>query len=352
MAIHDLSDSRSSPVNGSAANALKHGLSSRKVLPQQLAERRDIFIEALDQEIQPRGVLERVLVTELGRHAASLEVANEAEAVALRVSPMQPGIAMLGAGIELPSSDHGMLMAMNTEAMDRADRYRRGHERGFYSAIRALQSLRLGRSVVAEFPVQMFASETACQEFLELVQASHKWRCPRCRNTQRRWLSARQRWECKGCGLQEGIRAGTIAARSPLSLLRWFRALVALIEQPQTTLKSLSVITGIDRGETLVLLRKKILGALAAAEPDPLVAALIEHTQQAHLQCASRDNFNLRQQNEIHDQPHRHQHLPIAPNNHSDHDLRASTGTMPAEPSSCAKRNGHDTPDVTLRRIN
>ena len=78
---------------GPAGNALQHGLTARTVLPDVLRLRTDHFAVELRCELRPAGCLEVVLVDELARHAAGMELAGHAEAAILRYCGQQPGAA-------------------------------------------------------------------------------------------------------------------------------------------------------------------------------------------------------------------------------------------------------------------
>lgn len=291
--------SEPSSVNkrGSRGNALRHGLSSRRVLPLNLAERRDFFLAALTAELHPRSVLEGVFVHEVARHSAALEIANQSEEAALRITPLLTGVAAIGTA--MGPNDGTFLAAIGNDLTERACRYRRGHERGLYAAIRALLDCRdTSLNSVTAVKVLPFASEIACEQFLRDWQASRKWECSRCGCKRRRWLATRQRFECCGCEWQHGVRASTLVARSRLPLVSWLRAIAALLQEPQLTVNDLVPLTGIKRRQTLTELRGKILVAFDSPKADPLVAAVIEVVKKCRDTCASGLKSNTPGQNE------------------------------------------------------
>jgi hypothetical protein len=74
---------------GPAGNALRHGHTARTVLPDSLRLRTDHFAAELLCELRPAGCLELVLVDELARHAAAMELAGHAEGSILRYCGQQ-----------------------------------------------------------------------------------------------------------------------------------------------------------------------------------------------------------------------------------------------------------------------
>src|SRR5947209_6885290 len=86
-----MDDDVNGPRAGSAANAVKHGLSAQKFFPAELAKAVDEYRSAFFTELAPRGVLQEFLVTELARHAAAIQVAADGEHAALRAAEQNTG---------------------------------------------------------------------------------------------------------------------------------------------------------------------------------------------------------------------------------------------------------------------
>ena len=75
---------------------------------------------------------------------------------------------------------------------------------------------------LAEFE-NRFSAEAACREYLARLRWPDGFRCPRCGGAEG-WPVRTVLWECRECGRQTSVTAGTIFQdlRSPLTL--WFRA--------------------------------------------------------------------------------------------------------------------------------
>lgn len=76
---------------------------------------------------------------------------------------------------------------------------------------------------VADFDAR-FPDEEACAEAL----ARHRWPdgfvCPECDGEGWRLRSKRFTWECRACGKQTSVTAGTVMHRSKIPLRKWFLA--------------------------------------------------------------------------------------------------------------------------------
>jgi len=68
-----------------------------------------------------------------------------------------------------------------------------------------------------------FSSEKACREYLFGLRWPEGFRCPRCSHEQY-WQRANGLFECKGCGFQVSVTAGTIFQDTKKPLRLWFRA--------------------------------------------------------------------------------------------------------------------------------
>jgi hypothetical protein len=251
-------------MTNSAGNALSHGLTAAKFLPQRLARLRDYYQDALRGELGAASVLENVLVDEMARHAAGMEFAAEAEEAALRNGVRQSEMAklMLQPGITA-DPDAAISTALTSPAALQAYRHRRGHERGFHLALATLQELRGERAEPPQRqPIDGFTDEDCCLDYLLARLKSDSWRCPNCGGTGGYWLAERQRRECSACRAQIGVRSGTVLERSRLPLTTWFQAIIALLCDPSVSCGDLQAQLGITRTATARALRTKILAAM------------------------------------------------------------------------------------------
>jgi len=70
----------------------------------------------------------------------------------------------------------------------------------------------------------LIASEPDCREYLEAIRWPEGFICPVC-NSKNAWKIASERWECKDCGRQTSVTAGTIFQDTRYPLSSWFKAI-------------------------------------------------------------------------------------------------------------------------------
>ncbi len=260
---------------GPAGNALRHGLTSRTVLPGALRLRTDYFAAELRCELRPAGCLEIVLVDELARHAAGMELAGHAEGAILRYCGQQQ--AQLDALLDRDGpidADASFTAAISNQPLERLGRYRRLHERGFYGALshlRDLQAARLQSTVRAQFG--RFRNEEDCENYLFMRARGKSGVCPRCGDRNGHWL-ARRRWECSTCGLQVGLRWGSVMEGSRLPLRIWFMAIGEVLADPAIRPERLQQAIELPRLGTVRTLLTRILAAIQSPDVDRLLAGL------------------------------------------------------------------------------
>lgn len=116
-----------------------------------------------------------------------------------------------------------------------------------------------------------FASEEACRDYLFDCRWPEGFRCPRCGGEdagemhRRRWV-----WQCKRCGHQTSVTAGTVMHKTHTPLRLWFwAAYLVATHNPGISAKQLSRQRGI-RYETAWLMLQKLRRAMVAPEREPL----------------------------------------------------------------------------------
>jgi transposase-like protein len=270
------------PVDARGGNALRHGLTSSKILPPALRAAVAANRDRLRQELLPRNFLEEILVSELARHAAYLEFAEQAEASALGVAAaFRPDLCVLGQDdLPITAEDLALTAAVTSDAAARVTVYRRLHERGLSSAMRSFHALRENSRPPQPAVAEQFPDEASCQAYLAARFHSPRWRCPRCDHARGYWLDSRRRWECAGCKMQFGERAGTILERSPLPLATWFVAIGVVSANLEITATELARRISVRRLGTVRSLIKKIRAAMASPDADRLLAGLQRPTLQ------------------------------------------------------------------------
>jgi hypothetical protein len=126
-------------------------------------------------------------------------------------------------------------------------------------------------ATVMEFQ-ERFAGEEACREYLFACRWPDGFRCRRC-GRGRAGVMHRRRlvWQCKDCGAQTSVTAGTVMHRSRLPLRVWFwAAYLVATHHPGISAKQLQRQLGLSRYETAWLVLQKLRRAMVAPEREPL----------------------------------------------------------------------------------
>ncbi|HWH65803.1 MAG TPA: IS1595 family transposase [Gaiellales bacterium] len=129
------------------------------------------------------------------------------------------------------------------------------------------------RSIV-EFQ-RRFADEDACHSYLFASRWPDGFSCRRCGGCEVGVLQRRGVWQCKDCGKQTSITAGTVmhGTRLPLALWFWAAYLVAT-HTPGMSAVQLQRQLGVTRYETAWLMLHKLRRAMVAPAREPLVGAV------------------------------------------------------------------------------
>lgn len=120
---------------------------------------------------------------------------------------------------------------------------------------------------------ERFPDEAACRGFLFDSRWPGGFRCPRCNGAEVGAEHRRHLWQCKGCGHQTSVTAGTVmhGTRTPLRLWFWAAYLVAT-HTPGISAVQLRRQLAIGRYETAWLILHKLRRAMVAPEREPLKA--------------------------------------------------------------------------------
>ncbi|MFN8215695.1 MAG: IS1595 family transposase [Solirubrobacterales bacterium] len=116
-----------------------------------------------------------------------------------------------------------------------------------------------------------FPDDDACRAYLFASRWPEGFRCPQCGEGEIGGEHRRHLWQCKGCGHQTSVTAGTVMhkTRLPLSLWFWAAYLVAT-HTPGISAVQLQRQLGISRYETAWLMLQKLRRAMVAPEREPL----------------------------------------------------------------------------------
>jgi transposase-like protein len=119
---------------------------------------------------------------------------------------------------------------------------------------------------------ERFASEEACREYLFCSRWSDGFVCPVCAGREAGPMHRRRLvWQCRGCGHQTSVTAGTVmhGTRTPLRTWFWAAYLVAT-HHPGISAKQLQRQLALSRYETAWLILHKLRRAMVAPEREPL----------------------------------------------------------------------------------
>jgi transposase-like protein len=262
-----------------AANAVRHGLSAKKFVPQVLGpELLDNYRAEFCAEWKPRTPTERHLVDELCRHAAALARAEEIEGALLRASARGLAFPQLAAD-EAELHDEVLAAAVGADPLDRLTRYRRAHERAFLATHERLIGARGQRESQPSPTASSSCShigfdEAACRDYLRRRWETGESVCPACRGRKGTWLPNRDVWRCQDCRRQTGLRSGTVMAQSALPFPIWFAAIAAICLKRDISTEELARVTGIRREKTVRTLQHRIRRALDSPDAERQLAGL------------------------------------------------------------------------------
>ncbi len=104
----------------------------------------------------------------------------------------------------------------------------------------------------------MFPDDEACIEYLAAWRWPDGFVCPRCSGRTADRLNCRPLWECRGCGRQTSVTAGTVMHRTRLPLSTWLYAIWQLaVRKVSISAKQLQQEVGIGSyGSAWALLHK------------------------------------------------------------------------------------------------
>ena len=125
---------------------------------------------------------------------------------------------------------------------------------------------------------RLYGTEEQCEAALEKARWPDGFRCPRCGGQHHGLVYGRRlkRYQCRNCGHQATLTAGTIMQATKLPLTTWFLAFY-LIGQAKTGISSLELSRHLGvKYDTAWLLHHKILRAMADREEVYLLRGKIQ----------------------------------------------------------------------------
>lgn len=116
-----------------------------------------------------------------------------------------------------------------------------------------------------------FADEDTCRAYLAQSRWPDGYRCPRCEHAEAFDLPRRRLWQCKRCGHQSSVTAGTVLHRTRLSLRDWFwAAYLVATHTPGLSALQLQRQLGIGRYETAWTMLQKLRRAMRRPQREAL----------------------------------------------------------------------------------
>ena len=123
---------------------------------------------------------------------------------------------------------------------------------------------------LAQFQAR-FKDEAACRAYLAACRWPDGYRCPQCGHPEAFELPRRRLWQCKACGHQTSVTAGTALHRTRLPLTLWFwAAYLVATHTPGLSALQLQRQLGIARYETAWALLHKLRRAMVHPDRAPL----------------------------------------------------------------------------------
>jgi len=122
-----------------------------------------------------------------------------------------------------------------------------------------------------------FGTEKACQKQLFRMRWPEGFKCPHCSHNEAYFHSTRRLYQCKSCGYQASLTAGTVFHKTRTPLHKWFWMIWLMGRQKSgISMKSLQRMLEIKTYKTVWTMGHKIRQALADRDADYKLAGLIE----------------------------------------------------------------------------
>jgi transposase-like protein len=123
---------------------------------------------------------------------------------------------------------------------------------------------------------RLYGEEERCWEHLRRVRWPRGFRCPRCGGASRGFMKARRLEECRLCGYQASVTAGTIFHKTRVGLRHWFWAIYRM-SQGKKGIAALQLAKEIGVSyPTAWLMAHKIRKAMADREQGRKLRGLVE----------------------------------------------------------------------------
>jgi hypothetical protein len=240
---------------------------------QSFAELRAAFYQDFQQEFNPTGFAESLLVRELARIAAQSAVAERlADETERQAKELAATLESVSGASDLTTQ---LLAPPRLESMNRTALR---NSNSFFLRLGQLreEQRRRGQSAAIDLGRDArFTTEVQCLSWLVHAFRSGRRTCLRCGvGGHGSWIPTRKCWECTLCHAQTGIRHGTAFSHSKLPLTTWFHAVRVLLLFPTASSETIGAAIGIERRQTVRSIAKRLTAALTADNASELLADL------------------------------------------------------------------------------
>lgn len=108
-----------------------------------------------------------------------------------------------------------------------------------------------------------FPTEAACWDYVARLRWPQGSRCPKCQGKRTGFVKTRRLVECRDCGRQTSVTAGTIFHKSRLPVRKWFWAIYLMANTPKgVSMRSLQKQLGIKSYRAVWMMGHKIRRAM------------------------------------------------------------------------------------------
>ncbi len=235
------------------------------------------LFQELSRELQPAGVAEQLLVADMARCAANVELHAVAATVWRQWATNAMAEFAAGCGSVLPFPDLP-IRGLPSGVANREEQQVFVHSRAFHLALQLY--LKLRKTPAAHRPslktCEHFEDEEACQQYLAQYQLRN-FACANCGARKAYYITMRRCLECASCHTQIGLRDNTVIANSPLPLATWFLAISLFLREPTVSASRAGLLLGLNRVATARIVIHKIQQALLSDQHRQLLAGLDEY---------------------------------------------------------------------------
>ena len=265
--------------------AAEHALARARNLPDQMEQVRLSLESNLIEDHQPQLALARILLGEVARDSAALEVMHQTELAALKVGmrnarKIADATSPAEADPGVITAEDILVAATSSDFYEKASRSRRQRQAALFRSLTLFQLVsekfdKTRPKLTIEGLRRHFPDTETCERYLRSRREISEWPCPRCHvRSRKHWLATRHSWGCSKCGAQTGLRSGSVMADSPLSLEKWFVAIGMVCIDHDTSAPQLADVIGLSRVATARRMLATILTALWSSNRDDLLVGL------------------------------------------------------------------------------